>query len=156
MLGKRFSLRDSQTKSRFSFKLPDEPHGGLTRSVFRDPAALPMLRNIAEGLRSDGYEVRNPKLGKACHGYCEVLFPDVNVDVIMLVGRRGGKIEFEIMTWPRQTLRQSLLGRTLKSPDCEEWSQLCSAINSILSRDPRLESVAVRTNVQAEESTSLL
>jgi hypothetical protein len=111
-----------------------------------------MLQNIAEGLHSEGYEVTKPKLGKACHGYCEVRFPDVNVEVIMLVGRRKGKIEFEIMTWPRQTLRQRFLGRTLKSPDCEEWSQLCSAINDILARDSRLESLAVRTFDQAEDS----
>ena len=136
MLRERFSIRDSQTKSRLSFKLPDaKPHKNLKRTLFRDPAALPMLQRITEGLYAQGYEVTKPKPGKACHGFCRVIFPDVEIAVVLLVRRRRGKIEFEILTWPSRTLRQRFLGRTLRSPDCREWSQLCSAINAILARD---------------------
>ena len=93
MLRERFSIRDSQTKSRLSFKLPDaKPHKNLKRTLFRDPAALPMLQRITEGLYAQGYEVTKPKPGKACHGFCRVIFPDVEIAVVLLVRRRRGKI----------------------------------------------------------------
>jgi hypothetical protein len=81
MLRKGFSIRDSQTKSRLSFRLPDVgPHRTLKRSLFRDPAAIPMLKQIAESLRVKGYEVvTEPKPGKACHGACHVIFPEVEI-----------------------------------------------------------------------------
>jgi hypothetical protein len=152
MLRKRFSIRDSQTKSRLSFKLPDhEQHRELKRSLFRDPAALPMLHQIVESLRVRGYEVTEPKAGKACHGGCQVVLPDVEIDVVLLVRRRRGKIEFEILTWPSQTLRQRFR-RTLKSPDCQEWAGLCSAIKGILAGDSRLESLRWGTFMEAEEN----
>jgi len=49
----------------------------LKRSIFRDPAAIPKLKQIAESLRVKGYEVTEPKPGKACHGACRVIFTDV-------------------------------------------------------------------------------
>src|SRR5580658_7902507 len=98
MLRKGFSIRDSQTKSRLSFKVPDVgPHRTLKRSLFRDPTAIPMLKQIAECLRVKGYEVTEPKPGKACHGACRVIFPDVEISVVLAVRRRQGKIEFEIL-----------------------------------------------------------
>jgi len=151
MLRKQFNIRDSHTKSRLSFKIPDgEPHQNLKRSLFRDPAALPMLQNIAEGLHAQGYEVSRPKPGKACHGGCHVIFPNVEIELILLARRRSGKIEFEILTWPSQTLRQRFRGQTLRSPDCKEWSELCSAITDILVRDSRVESLLLRTFIDAE------
>jgi hypothetical protein len=150
MLRKGFNIRDSQTRSRLSFKLPDtEPHKHLKRSIFSDPAALPMLKNIAEGLHVQGYEVSGPKPGKACHGGCRVIFPTVEIEVVLLVRRRRGKVEFEILTWPSQTVRQSQ-GHTMRSPDCREWSELCLAIHDILVRDSRVESLLLRTSLDAE------
>jgi hypothetical protein len=67
-----------------------------------------MLKQIAESLRVKGYEVTEPKPGKACHGACRAIFPDVEVAVVLLVSRRKGKIEFRILTWPSQTLQQRL------------------------------------------------
>lgn len=152
MLRKGFSIRDSQTKSRLSFKVPDVgPHRTLKRSLFRDPTAIPMLKQIAESLRVKGYEVTEPKPGKACHGACRVIFPDVEISVVLAVRRRQGKIEFEILTWPSQTLRQRFR-RTLKSPDCQEWTELCAAIRDILAGDSRLESLRWRAFMEAEDS----
>jgi hypothetical protein len=134
MLRKRFSIGDSQTKSRFSFVVPEsEPHTSLNRSAFRDPAALPMLRHIAQELQAQGYKVTERRLGKACHGACTVTFPHVEISVVLLVQRRRGKIEFEVFTWPSQTLRQRVSGRAMKSADCREWMELCLAMHSILS-----------------------
>ncbi len=153
MLGKQFNVRDSQTKSRLSFKLPHAGlHKNLKRNLFRDPAALPMLQSITEGLHAQGYEVTRPKTGKACHGFCRVIFPDVEIAVTLLVRRRRGKIEFEILTWPSQTLRQRISGRSMKSADCREWSELCSAMNDILARDSRVESLLLRTRSDAKNS----
>jgi len=154
MLRKGFSIRDSQTKSHLSFKLPDVgPHRTLKRSIFRDPAAIPKLKQIAESLRVKGYEVTEPKPGKACHGACRVIFTDVEISVILKVRRRKGKIEFEILTWPSQTLRQRFR-RTLKSPDCQEWAELCSTIRDILAGDARLESLRWRASMEAEDTDS--
>lgn len=154
MLRKGFSIRSSQTKSRLSFKLPDVgPHRTLKRSIFRDPAAMPMLEKITESLRVKGYEVTEPKPGKSCHGACRVIFRDVEISVVLLVRRRKGKIEFEILSWPSQTLRQRFR-RTLKSPDCQEWAELCSAIRDILSSDARLESLRWKAFMEAEDTDS--
>jgi hypothetical protein len=153
MLRERFSIRTSQTKSRLSFKLPEvESHQTLKRAFFRDPAAIPMLEHIAGSLRIGGYNVTKPKPGKACHGAFRVIFPQVEISVVLLVRRRRRKIEFEILTWPSQSLRQRFRGRTLTSPDCEEWAQLCSAIREILAQDSRLESLQWRTFIDAESA----
>ena len=151
MLRKRFSISDTQTKSRLSFVVSEsEPDTSLKRSAFRDPAALPMLRQIAQELQAQGYKVSEPRLGKACHAACTVTFPDVEISVVLLVQRCSGKIEFEVFTWPSQTLRQRVSGRAMKSADCGEWMELCSAMHSILSADSRLESVVLRTCAEAE------
>jgi hypothetical protein len=47
-----------------------------------------MLKQIAESLRVKGYEVTEPKPGKAGLGACRVIFPDVEVAVVLLVSRR--------------------------------------------------------------------
>jgi len=154
MLRKRFHIGDTQTKSRLSFRIPEsQPHTNLKRTLFRDPAALPMLQNIAEGLHAQGYEVTKPKTGKACHGSCRVIFPDVEISVVLLVGRRRGKIEFEILTWPSQTLGQRISGRRMKSADCTKWAELCSAMHTILAGDSRVESVRLRTFSDSGDSS---
>jgi hypothetical protein len=111
-----------------------------------------MLQQIAEGLDAEGYEVSKPKPGKACHGFCRVKFPEVEIAVVLLVRRRKGKVEFELLTWPSQSLRQRFVGRALSSPDCKEWSELCSAINSILTRNSQLESLVTTTFSDKESS----
>ena len=71
--------------------------------------------------------------------------------MVLAVRRRKGKIEFEILTWPSQTLRQRFR-RTLKSPDCQEWAELCSTIRDILASDRRLESLKWRAFIEAEDT----
>ena len=152
MWSKEFSIADSHTKSRLSFTLPDAGHRTPKRSLFRDPAAVPMLEHIAEALRLHGYKVTKPRPGKACHGGCRVIFSDVQITVILHVRRREGKVEFEIITWPSQTLLQRFSGRKAKLPDCEEWGELCSAMNDVLARDSRVQSLRWRTFMDADES----
>ena len=153
MFRKRFHIGDAQTKSRLSFNVPEsQPHTNLKRTPFRDPAALPMLQSIADALRAQGYEVTNPKTGKGCHGACRVIFPDVEISVVLLVRRRRGKVEFDILTWPSQTLRQRSSGRRMRSADCTEWAELCSAMHTTLAGDSRVESVLLRTFSESENS----
>jgi hypothetical protein len=155
MLRKTFHIGDTQTKSRLSFSVPEsEPHTNLKRTPFRDPAALPMLQSIAEGLDAQGYAVTKPKTGTACHGACRVIFPNVQIIVILLVRRRRGNVEFEILTWPSQTLRQRISGRKMKSADCNEWAELCSAMHAILAGDSRVESIVLRTFSEADDKDS--
>jgi hypothetical protein len=153
MLRKTFHVGDTRTKSRLSFKVSEsEPHKNLKRTLFRDPAALPMLQHITDGLHAKGYAVTRPKTGKACHGCCRVTLPDVEIDVILGVRRRIRKIEFEILTWPSQTLRQRISGHSMKSADCREWAELCSVIHTILARNSQIESLTLTTFSDGEKS----
>jgi hypothetical protein len=146
MLGKGFHIGKSETKSRISFRVPEsEPLASVKRSPFRDPAALPTLQKISRALMAEGYDVTEPKVGKACHGACSVAFKDVEISVVLLVHRRNAKIEFEIMTWPSQSLRQRMAGRRMTHPDCQEWAELASAIQTIVASDIQPETVTLRT-----------
>jgi hypothetical protein len=150
MLRKRFHIGKSQTKSRISFRMSDsEPLTNVKRSLFRDPAAIPTLQKISRGLLTQGYNVTEPKVGKACHGACRVAFKDVEISVVLLVERREAKIEFEIMTWPSQSFRQRIAGRSMTHPDCQEWAELASAIQSIVARDLQPETVTLRAFAEA-------
>jgi hypothetical protein len=86
-----------------------------------------------------------PEPGKACQDFCRVTFPNVDIAVVLLVQGREGKIRFEIVTVPSQTLRQRFSGRPMRSSDCQEWAELCPAIHSILSANSRLEKMVTKT-----------
>jgi hypothetical protein len=159
MLTKRFHIGKSQTKSCISFSMSDsmsdstsdsEPHNSVKHSLFRDPVAIPTLQKISRALVAQGYDATEPKVGKACDGACRVAFKQVEISVVLLVHRHNAKIEFEIMTWPRQSLRQRMVGRRMTHPDCEEWAELASAIQTIVARDLRPEIVMLRTFAEAE------
>jgi len=125
MLRKHFHIGKSETKSRISFRVPEsEPHISEKRSLFRDPAAIPTLQKISRALMAQGYDVTEHTVGKACHGACRVAFKNVEISVVLLVHRRDAKIEFEIITWPSQSLRQRMAGRRMKHPDCQEWAEI--------------------------------
>lgn len=130
-----------------------EPVTSVKRSLFRDPAAIPTLRQITRALLAQGYDVTEPKVGKACHGSCRVAFKDVEISVVLLLHRRNTKIEFEIMTWPSQSLRQRMAGRRMTHPDCQEWAELSSAIKSIVAKDLQAETVTSRTFAEAQAAT---
>ena len=98
------------------------------------------LAKIAERLRVQGYSVEEPKPGKACHAHVQVNFPDVQVSVILLVKRTETSLECALLTWPSQSFSQRLR-RRMASPDCEEWSRLCSAINDVLTQNVAVESL---------------
>ena len=153
MLRKRFHIGTSKTKSRISFRVPaSEPYTSVKRSLFRDPAAIPTLQKITSALVAQGYDVTEPTAGKACHAGCCVAFKDVEISVILLLHRRDAKIEFEIMTWPGQSLGQRMSGRRMTDPDCEEWAELASAIHTIVARDLQAEAVMLRTFAEAEDA----
>ncbi len=128
------------------------PPASVKRSPFRDPAAIPTLQNIKRALMAEGYDVTEPKVGKACHGACRVAFKDLEISVVLLVHRHNAKIEFEIMTWPSQSLRQRLTGRRMTHPDCQEWASVASAIQTIVARDLQPETVTLRTFAEAEDA----
>jgi len=153
MLRRSFHLGKSQTKSWVSFKLSDsEPHSNVKRSPFRDPLAIPTLQKISRALLAQGYNVTEPKVGKACDGSCRVAFKDVEISVVLLVHRRNAKIEFEIMTWPSQSLRQRMAVRRMTHPDCHEWAELASAIQTIVARDLQPETVMLRTFAEGNDA----
>jgi hypothetical protein len=150
---KRFHIGTSKTKSRISFRVHDsEPPASVKRSLFRDPAAIPTLQKIRRALMAEGYAVTEPKVGKACHGACRVAFKDVEISVILLVHRGSAKIEFEILTWPSQSVRQRMGARRMTHPDCQEWAELASAIHAIVARDLQPETVTLRTFAEPEDA----
>lgn len=136
MRGKRHSLSDSKVRSCFIFQLPDESNGGRAKEpMFRDSAAIPLLRKITEGLRRKGFAVSVPKPGTACHAASTVGFPDVRIIMILLVSRRGSVIEFHLLTWPSEPFVRRIVGRTRPPDEFEEWARVCSSINETLVRD---------------------
>ena len=150
MLGKRFHIGKSKTKSCISFRTPEsEPDTSVKHGPFRDPAAIPALQKIRRALMAEGYNVTEPRVGKACHGAFRVAFKDVQISVVLHVHRRNAKIEFEIMTWPSQSLRQRIVGRRMIQPDCQQWAELAVAIHAIVARDLRPEMVTLRTFAEA-------
>jgi len=155
MLGKQFSLMASAVKSCFSFQLREESENRQQldpKSIFRDPAALPVLRQITDSLRNKGYVTTLPRPGKACHGGFAVKFSNVRVIVILLVSRSGQIVEFNLMTWPSQPFLHQLVGRA-KHPDrFKEWSQVCATINDILTREIKPESLRWITFKQSEDA----
>jgi len=153
MLGKQFHIGKSETKSRISFRLPESEFGpSVKHGRFRDPAAIPTLQRICRALMADGYDVTRPDAGKACHGARRVTFKDVELSIILLVHRCNAKIEFEIMTWPSQSLRQRMAERRMTQPDCQEWAELASAIYTIVAKDLQPETVTLRTFAEAEDA----
>lgn len=153
MLRKSFHIGKSKAKSRISFTVRDsEPSTSVKRSPFRDSAAIPTLQKISRVLMAKGYEVTEPGVGKACHGACRVTFEDVEISVILLVHRRSAQVEFEIMTWPSQSLRQRMGTRRMTHPDCQEWAELASAIHAIIARDLQPETVTLRTFAEPEDA----
>ena len=151
MLRKHFHIGKSQTKSHISFRVPDsEQHTTLKRSLFRDPAAIPALQKISRALIAEGYDVTEPRVGKACHGWCRVVFKDVEISLVLLVHRRNAKIEFVIMTWPSQSLRQRMTGRRMTHPDSQEWAESASAIHTIVARDLQPETVTLTTFAEGD------
>ena len=128
------NISQSKTKSQFFFEVPEpEPGENARATVFRDPAAVPMLSRIAAQLRGLGYEVTEAKPGKACDAGCRVEFHTVSIALILFVRRNAEKVAFQLATWPVQSLRQRTFGRRIESPgDCQEWGRVCSAIKPIL------------------------
>lgn len=131
--------------------MPDsEPQNNVKRPLFRDPAAITTLQKISRGLLAQGYDVSEPKVGKACHGFCRVAFKNVEISVLLFVERCEAKIKFEVMTWPSQSFRQRMKGRRMTQPDCEEWAELATAIRIIVARDFKPETVTLRTFAEAD------
>lgn len=69
MFRRRFNLMDTHVKSSFRFKVPEVPGWRRLpqrerRSLFRDPAALPMLEKIIDALQVQGYSVTKPRTGR--------------------------------------------------------------------------------------------
>ena len=88
----------------------------------------------------------------AAHARPSVAFKDVEKSVVLLVHRRNAKIEFEIMTWPSQSLRQRMGRRRMPHPDCREWAELAAAIQTIGARDLQPETVTLRTSAEADDA----
>jgi hypothetical protein len=78
------------------------------------------------------------------------VFKDVEISLVLLVHRRNAKIEFVIMTWPSQSLRQRMTGRGMTHPDCQEWAESASAIHTIVARDLQPETVTLTTFAEGD------
>jgi hypothetical protein len=158
MFRKRFNLMETSVKSSFKFKVREDPGWRRItprprRSIFRDPAALPMLEKIADALTARGFSVTKPKTGAACHGWFQVAFPGFRIMVVLLTGRKRGMVEFSIQSWPSQSLRQRWRTRAATSPDSSDWDQLCREIYNVISGEIKPESLQWTTFKEAERET---
>lgn len=149
------NISKSQTRSRFFFDVPDIKSQIAEAGLFKDPAAVPMLQTVKESLSAQGFDVTDPRPGKACHASCTVRFPRLHVALVLLVQRSEGLIHFQLLTWPYQRLSQRMLHQRLQPPgDCDEWTKVCAAIGEILHRDLKLTSFMSTTFREGEEADS--
>ncbi len=104
-------------------RLPLEARGYLATRPFRDPAALDIVRRIAFGLRERGYEVTEPKHGRACDAIFRCRFKGFNITLILLIDdRKNGTIKGRMVTWKtRKPLLTRLLHGELSTPEMKEW-----------------------------------
>ena len=103
------------------------------RSFFRDPAALKALEKLAAALRKDGYNMDNPRPGKACQAFCSYWpAPDRRINVMLFVDDRiQESLVCQLMTFCGQPFIYKLLRRDLlASPQfLEQWRNFCAAID---------------------------
>jgi hypothetical protein len=145
MFRKPVNLTDPGVKSRFRFAVREDPGWRRLpqrerRSLFRDPATMPLLTRITDALNAQGYSVTSPRTGKACHGWFQAEFATTRIMVALLVRRRRGMIACELLTWPSPSFRQQWLSRSSASLDSSQWNQLCVAIYEVLREKIKPES----------------
>ena len=124
-----------------SFKIAESSLGKIDyeanpRSFFRDPAALKTLEKLAAGLRKDGYNIDNPRPGKACQAFCSYSpAPDRKINIMLFVDDRTQELlECRLLTLYGQPFIYRFLRRDLlASPQfLEHWRNFCAAIDSRL------------------------
>lgn len=106
------------------------------RSFFRDPAALKILEKLVAALRKDGYNIDNPRPGKACQAFCSYSpAPDRKINVMLFVDDRTQEsLEYRLLTFYGQPFIYRLLRRDLlASPQfLELWKNFCAVIDNCL------------------------
>lgn len=143
-------------KSVVVFDVPefDYPHAPTEqRRPFRDPAGLPILRRIADGLSKRGYRTTEVKRAHGIEaGFGCRLRDESEISIILGVSkRRNGSISCGLITY----YSPSLLDRWRASSDSTErvaeWSRLCDAINEEIVSTLRAPSVLWLTEAEASE-----
>jgi hypothetical protein len=128
-------------KSRTIFEVNESLLAPMARGYqmtrpFRDPAGLDISQKIASGLRQQGYEVTEPKNGKACDAVFRCKFKDFSITAVLAIDdRREGVVKCRLLTWKsRKTPLARLLQRDppMSTAMEEQWKRLCSALDEQL------------------------
>lgn len=120
-------------KSQFFFAAKND---GLDRTRvkrFRDPLGLEILCQVAGCLRADGFQVTDPKEGKACDAIFCVQFADMEVSVVLGANRPGDRIECFVLTWvPKRWRLRPFWRLPFPQRTSENWNGVCDAIERAL------------------------
>jgi len=112
-----------------------------------DLLGLKIFRKIADQLRADGFDITKPGPGSACAGAVEIRFPNFEVAAIILVDlSEAGMANCEVLTWCVRPF--------WRHPSPQEvsrgWISVCSAIDKVLSEDPKVTSLYRLTENEAK------
>jgi hypothetical protein len=105
---------------------------------FRDPLYLRIAGKIVGELRVRGFQVTEPKAGKACDAAFTVKFRRFRIEVVMLATRYPGAIEGGILTWYRKLPFLPVSWQFIH----DEWAKLVDAIDCNLPEDPTVTALS--------------
>lgn len=133
-------------KSCFAFKVPNESPEQSPPKPFRDPFGSQILSEICSRLRAEGFQLSDPKPGRACDSGSTARCPGLKLEVVVLVKRSQTSIDCALLTW-----RTRPAWRRISSPSvlCQ-WEGLCAAIERILREDLKITPLLWLTREQAE------
>jgi hypothetical protein len=131
---------------------PRQP-AGQGRRLLRDPAGLPILRQIAEALSKRGYRATEVKQARGIEaGFGCSLSGKSEISIILGVSRRGsGFISCDLITYYSPSWLDRWRGRSALPDKVVEWNRLCEAINEELIGALHAASVLWQTEAEASE-----
>lgn len=111
--------------------------------LFRDPVALRVMERIASGLQQNGFQVTDPRPGKACPAACELPLKDRRIHIVLVIDRDSGRLNCHLLTFCSQSIIRSLLHLNMLNSLglAETWMQLCGAIDQSLRKIDSIRNV---------------
>jgi hypothetical protein len=101
---------------------------------FRDPDALAIFNKLADGLRTVGYDVTEPKHGKATDAYLRCRFADFDISIILNAHSYGSSLrKYCLISWPRKSILRVCFRRGSSGSEVDQkWKNLCLDIDKQL------------------------
>lgn len=142
---KRLDLVFAGLPSKAMFQVSEQIIGplvaGVKLSVFRDPAAVSLLRGVSVALCENGCQPKtNPHPGKGCDAAFTCQLPRGVACIVFLLSMErlgNGNVRCSLTTFPSRGLLGRLFWRYGHVGESfpEEWRRICSVIERYLSNE---------------------